>query len=153
MLPPRIELSRKQITPHTPAQEYPMAPYPYGEMSAFPAAVLVLYRTFSASFPASFLALIPMEGGVHQPERKVGGKFWEGQTTGGIRLSSRSCLRLAPHPAGPGTWEPRLFTKRTFHILAMAWLTCPFVFLGSLALFPIKSLTDAKERNFSSHGS
>lgn len=104
---------------HTPAQEYPIAPHAYREMSTFSAAVLALHRAFSASFPASFQALIPMEGGVHKPERKVGGKFWEGQTTGCLRLSSRSCFRLAPHPAWPGTQDPRLFTKRTFHILAM----------------------------------
>lgn len=114
----------------------------------------------SSSPLSNFLCLISCifpgphpNGGVHKPERKVGGKFWEGQTTGGLRLSSKSCFRLAPHPAGPGTREPRLFTKRTSRILAMPWLTCPFVFLGSLALFPIKILTDAKERNFSSHGS
>ena len=114
-----------------------MAPYAYGEMSAFPAAVLVLYRTISASFPASFLALILMEGGVHKPERKVGGKFWEGQTTGGgIRLSSRSCLRLAPHPAGPGTWEPRLFNQEDISYSSNAWVDLPRCFLGFPGIVP-----------------
>lgn len=44
-------------------------PHAYAEMSTFPAAVLVLYRTFSASFPASSQALIPMEGYTSQRER------------------------------------------------------------------------------------
>lgn len=71
-----------QITPHTPAQEYPMAPHAYGEMSTFPAAVLVLYRTFSASFPASFQALIPMEGYTSQRER------WEASSGRGRLLEA-----------------------------------------------------------------
>lgn len=153
MLPPRTELSRIQIRSQLTLllQNTPWPPCLCGN---------VHIPCCSSSPLSNFLCLISCifpgphpNGGVHKPERKVGGKFWEGQTAGGLRLSSRSCFRLAPHPAGPGTWEPRLFTKRTSHILAMPWLTCPFVFLGSLALFPIKILTDAKERNFSSHGS
>lgn len=44
-------------------------------------------------------------------------------------------------------------TKRTFHVLAMPWVTCPFVFLDSLALFLLKTPTGDEERNLSPHGS
>lgn len=45
-----------QITPSHSCSRIPHGPHAYGEMSTFPAVVLVLYRTFSASFPASFQA-------------------------------------------------------------------------------------------------
>lgn len=62
---------------------------------------------------------------------------------GGLRFSSRSCVRPAPHPAGPGNLGPSLSKKRMlFHVIAIPWLTCL-----------LKSPTDAKERNFIPHGS
>lgn len=69
----------KSITPHTPAQEYPMAPHAYGEMSTFPAAVLVLYRiSLTPIFPGIFPGSSSQWRGT-QAREKGGGKFSGGR--------------------------------------------------------------------------
>ena len=75
VLPPRKELSRIRIRSYlTPAQEYPMAPHAYREMSTFPAVVLALYQAFSASSPVPSQGPHP-NGGRGAQAREKGGRY------------------------------------------------------------------------------
>lgn len=104
---------------------------PYGgkgplpsDTQAFSACLLHLSR-----FPTSRSSCAP------QSDREMGGGFWEGQgPTGAFGDSNGSCLRPALNLEG--AWAPGLglHTKRMFHVLVIPWVTCPFVFLGSLAV-------------------
>lgn len=70
-----------------------------------------------------------------QAREKGGGKFWEGQTTGGLRLSSKAVLGWPHIQLGLGP-EPRLFTKRTSRNSSNALVDLPLCFLGFLGIVP-----------------
>lgn len=91
----------------------------YRKMATFPAAVQALHQVTHPQI----LSPLPSQGlpslwggrGAPQPDRKMGGGFWEGQgPTGAFGCSRGSCLRPAPTQQGAGYHSPDFLPRECF---------------------------------------